>query len=369
MWNRNRHRLTRQELHDLVWSEPAYKVAARYGISGPGLAKICRKFDISVPERGYWNRVQAGHKVSKGRFKPAKAGSSEDVVIVQGHGPRPPKPPEPELDPHIVRLIEAEALEESAIVVPDVVVRLHPEAKKMGDAAQMTRGWDRRLEPVEAIELRRRRILHALFRAIEERKGKVTSAGDVGFDVELLGSTFKMSCAEVVLRKRIALTKAELKARSQWEHRDYKTVDERTGLLRIRTNRGAGSPKDFVDAEGASLETRLNDVMIWLLKHSITVAERDRRAEEARVAAAERARREHEAEVARWRAEEERRKEKERVNALIGDAERWRRAENLRAYVRASCETLEVKEEWKTWALAAADELDPLVQRTRNEAQ
>jgi hypothetical protein len=368
MWNRKHHRLTRQELHNLVWSEPAYKVAARYGISGPGLAKICRKFDISLPERGYWNRVQAGHKVSKGRFKPAKPGSSEDIVIVQGDSPRPQKPPDPELDPQIVRLIEAEALEENAIRVPDTVMRLHPEAKKMADRAQITLGWDRRREPIEPIELRRRRILNALFRAIEARKGEVTSAGDVSFDVELLGSTFKMSCAEVVLRKRIAMTKAELKARSQWESRDYKTVDERTGLLRIRMNRGESKPKDFADTEGAPLETRLNDVMIWLLKHSITVAERDRRAEEARVAAAERARREHEAEVARWRAEEKRRKEKDRVDALIDDAKRWRRAENLRAYVRAACEALEVDENWKAWRLAAADELDPLVQYARDEA-
>jgi hypothetical protein len=56
------------------------------------------------------------------------------------------------------------------------------------------------------------------------------------------------------------------------------------------------------------------------------------------------------------------------AHALIDDAEQWRRAEILRAYVRAASEALEVKEDWKTWALAAADELDPLVELARNEA-
>jgi hypothetical protein len=84
-------------------------VAARYLISGPGHAKICRKFDILLPERGYSNRVQAGQNVSKCRLKPAKAGISEDLVIVSRRGARPPRPPEPELYPQIVRLIEAEA--------------------------------------------------------------------------------------------------------------------------------------------------------------------------------------------------------------------------------------------------------------------
>lgn len=46
MWNRERHDLTRQELYDLVWSEPVYKVAERYAISGVALAKKCRNFGI-----------------------------------------------------------------------------------------------------------------------------------------------------------------------------------------------------------------------------------------------------------------------------------------------------------------------------------
>ena len=45
----SRHSFTRHELYDLVWSEPMVKLAERYGISGNGLAKACRRAGIPVP--------------------------------------------------------------------------------------------------------------------------------------------------------------------------------------------------------------------------------------------------------------------------------------------------------------------------------
>ena len=121
-------------------------------------------------------------------------GKGENVLIIQGAGPRAPKPPEPELDPQIVKAIAAGALEKNKIVVPDHVTHLHPEAKKIADASNYARPWNERNAKPEPLELRRRRILHALFRAIEQRKGDVTAHPyNAGFDVELLGSTFRMS--------------------------------------------------------------------------------------------------------------------------------------------------------------------------------
>jgi hypothetical protein len=111
MWNRERHRLTRQELYDLVWTEPAYKVAERYGISGVALAKRCRNAAIPLPTRGYWAKLQFGKKTKRTPLKPPPLGTSETVVIIQGTGPRPKveKESEPALDPQIAAAIAAEA--------------------------------------------------------------------------------------------------------------------------------------------------------------------------------------------------------------------------------------------------------------------
>ena len=45
-------RMSRQELYEKVWSTPIVQLAQTYGISGTGLAKVCRKWKIPVPGEG-----------------------------------------------------------------------------------------------------------------------------------------------------------------------------------------------------------------------------------------------------------------------------------------------------------------------------
>jgi hypothetical protein len=52
--------LTRQTLHDLVWSKPMSELAKDFGMSDVGLAKRCRAVDVPIPYRGYWARKAAG---------------------------------------------------------------------------------------------------------------------------------------------------------------------------------------------------------------------------------------------------------------------------------------------------------------------
>jgi ankyrin repeat protein len=51
-----------QKLYEEIWSEPAEKVAARYGVSGVAIAKVCRCLRIPKPPRGYWAKKAAGHR-------------------------------------------------------------------------------------------------------------------------------------------------------------------------------------------------------------------------------------------------------------------------------------------------------------------
>ncbi len=54
--------LTRQQIYDLVWSEAMKNLATKIGISDVAIAKHCRKCDVPVPPRGYWNKVHAGKR-------------------------------------------------------------------------------------------------------------------------------------------------------------------------------------------------------------------------------------------------------------------------------------------------------------------
>jgi hypothetical protein len=51
---------SRSELFELVWSKPMTHLAKELGLSDVGLRKICVKYGIPLPARGYWARLQVG---------------------------------------------------------------------------------------------------------------------------------------------------------------------------------------------------------------------------------------------------------------------------------------------------------------------
>lgn len=55
-----RQKVERETLYEEVWSDPVTVVAARYGLSDVGLAKICKRLHIPLPRRGYWAKLKAG---------------------------------------------------------------------------------------------------------------------------------------------------------------------------------------------------------------------------------------------------------------------------------------------------------------------
>ena len=64
--------LTRQELYDLIWSTPASKLSAVFGISDVAIAKRCKRLDVPRPPRGYWAKVEAGKKPRKLPLPPTR---------------------------------------------------------------------------------------------------------------------------------------------------------------------------------------------------------------------------------------------------------------------------------------------------------
>lgn len=57
--------ITREQLYERIWSEPATKVALAFGLSSVAVKKMCRRMNVPTPSRGYWARLAAGQKVTK----------------------------------------------------------------------------------------------------------------------------------------------------------------------------------------------------------------------------------------------------------------------------------------------------------------
>jgi len=57
--------IDRKELYKKVWETPITRLSKEYGLSDVGFAKICKKYNIPRPPRGYWARKTAGYRVKR----------------------------------------------------------------------------------------------------------------------------------------------------------------------------------------------------------------------------------------------------------------------------------------------------------------
>lgn len=62
-------------------AEPTERVAARHGVSGAAIAKVCRCLRIPKPPRGYWAQKAAGQRTAR---RP-KLPPFDDMKAVERH--------------------------------------------------------------------------------------------------------------------------------------------------------------------------------------------------------------------------------------------------------------------------------------------
>lgn len=365
------HSFTREELYDLVWSEPMTKLGTRFGISGNGLKKACGRINVPVPERGYWAKLQAGHKVKKTPLPPGVAGP-ESVTI---HPPSPRlAPPPPQTVPASVQgKIDAERRSGKLIAVPARLSNPHriiaawlDENRRKQQSARHDpwfRDWYAAIDKTD-LDKRRLRILSALFKALEARGYKLINSEPRRHDVAIgLGDEkLEVKLEERVRQVRRPLTEGEKKNRG-YGPAEKKWTQEKvpTGqlVLTIKEQAQYREGKEWCDAEHEPLERKLNDVIAEIAGlFEVVRLRRQREAEEQR---------------RRWKLEEERRlaemerkRETIRFRRLVSHSENWRAAADIRAFVTAvegsapASSDPETFAAWKVWALNHADRIDPL---------
>jgi hypothetical protein len=66
--------ISRDDLYELVWSQPTAKVAAQHSVSGSYLGRICDYLNVPKPGRGYWARKAYGKPTHKPALPNARPG-------------------------------------------------------------------------------------------------------------------------------------------------------------------------------------------------------------------------------------------------------------------------------------------------------
>jgi hypothetical protein len=352
----------REKLYALVWETPMIRLAEQFGMSGNGLAKICRRLDVPYPPRGWWAKKAAGHKVRQLLLPKAKSGTPSSVRIF-----RRERAPETAVRPAVLR----EAVE--GIIVPEQLARAHPviarwrseRQQKRRQAARERDPWMRRAWSVPdftEMEKKGHLVLHALLNALEKAGATVADGEKSGHVfVTVAGEQIDLEMREKLKQVRRPLNDDE----KRWSSDRSRLVTELVGTGRlhvvIHTWSRAGFKREWLESDAHPIETLLPDIAATLLAMGPHLAGvRREREEEARLA-----------EERRREAEEERRLREREAN-------RWRR---FVEFARVSHEVRQARvflaelrkqpsaeemiggrslDEWLAWAEARAASSDPL---------
>jgi hypothetical protein len=70
--------LTREQLYELVWTEPMLRIGKRLGVSSSYMARVCTDLRVPRPPRGYWAQREFGKAPERPALPPARPG---DVTV------------------------------------------------------------------------------------------------------------------------------------------------------------------------------------------------------------------------------------------------------------------------------------------------
>ena len=366
--------IRRSELHRLVWTEPASKVAKSFGISDVGLAKLCKRHDIPKPSRGYWAQLQYGQKVKQ--IELPKPEDDSEIAIVD-------RLPFGDITEDVSAAAAVQTPTEPAkIVVSDSLRGCHELVQKTNqelvgikaDADGMiSSGTQVTLQLRTSKSCARRALLiyDALLKECE-RRGYQVAAGP---RITVLNHTMSVGISELVDTVREETKDDDLQGSYVFGHSRYNSKRVPSGKLSLRVENGLGYWANgrrctWSDTERTKLDDRLDKALLNMVETAVLAQKH--REEEERQRELRRQEEQRRQEAAHQRAERQKlyKAEKARFKQLLTQAESLQKSRLVRELIeavkrgmaeRGSTPHNKNTEEWIEWATQQADRLDPLL--------
>ena len=357
--------ITRKQLYDKVWSTPMTTLAKEFGLSDVGMAKLCRRHEIPRPPRGYWAKVEHGQKPRR-----AKLPNPEQDATVEIHETEKKR-----LDPEIQDQVDALLERLGPVPVRDNLrgahrligeMRLYLEGCKVDDygLCRMTAEAPLDLKVSKSELPRALRIMDALLKA----------AGKQGWEVRR-GPVFVVLGMEIRLALSEGLEyKPDAFSRENGDHHylGYYWLRNRipSGRFTLALDKSSyGGPK-VKEGHAKDLEERLPKAMKLIVEIAGCNKQAELERQEWERQCAERDRRAEEARVRNVALKKEILAEKAKVDGLVAEMGMWRQSHDLRAYVEARTRQHLAQRNsdgmdedfarWHRWAMDQAARMDPL---------
>ncbi len=370
--------ISRRRLYAKVWEIPMMRLAKSYGISDVGLAKICKKYNIPRPPRGYWAKIQAGLTLKK---TPLPNKSSNETIAIHAslltelkhkvkddmdqlkeqqlsfkpvHVPKYLRTPHPLVD-KALELLEVGKTDDNGI--------LKPPLKKCLDVKVSPKSLKRAL-----------RIWDAILKAFENHQYHV-SIEENGTWAKVLGEELSFGIKEELDSEKVNAKHNALKGYYEFGHSRFDYIRKPSGRLCLTIHQIKGywatnARKNWRDTKTKRLENLLDKFLQGLVRLVLQKKVHDKEEEE---------RRQRQREIQRQREEQERlieelrlkiEAEKQRVNQLVKDAENRHKSKRIREFIEDVCNEYingnriyypasDLKN-WIKWANQQADRIDPL---------
>jgi hypothetical protein len=360
--------VSRDELYRQVWQTPMSRLAADYGISGNGLAKICGRLRIPYPPRGYWARKAAGQKIVQFRLPDPSDDTPTEVTIA----PTPPPAPLPQLPKDVADKLGAAREHTKEVIVPERLARPHPiiagwidERRRRREDAKRDPWRTQRLSDLNFTEMdhRRHRILNTLFKTLEGNGFKAKLDDRHGVYLEIEGERVDFKLREKQRQVRRPLTEDE-KSYGYMRERGFVQELQPSGVLvfSLETRLVDGAKHEWRDGD-KPLEAQLPDIISLILLAGPILTERRRQHEEVQ-------KRRQEEERRRYEEEQRRKTDQNQWRRFVEIAEHWRDLDVARQFLVALeaqpiGDPFTVKDrsldDWLLWARKRADASDPLL--------
>jgi hypothetical protein len=344
--------LTRKELYDIVWSTTLSKLTQQYAYTNDGIKKMCKQFEIPMPDGSYWSKLKFNKKFKKEKLNPIFGGVDKIVLTIREEG----NTVNVDQTPLTIRTKEIENDPKAPLIVPDKITKpdiLTIQTQEFWKAAKNNRFYrdDRKITyPIRFDINNRERALRFMdtFTKLIRYRGHTFSKDNFETGVLINGIFIELDLREA--SKRVP------------EKPPYSgTTLEPTGEFIFKIGRYSG------DKEWRDGKVKIEEHLAKMVAKLEIEAEKEKiREEESRLWHIK-----YEEEKKRKEEIKKRRDEEvDKFNRLVKLSEQYDKTLKIRQYIEAikknainTNNLTPEKQEWINWATDKADWVDPLINK------
>jgi hypothetical protein len=111
--------LCRKELYDIVWSTTLSKLTQQFAYTNDGFKKLCKQFEVPMPDGSYWSKLKFNKKFKKEKLNPIFGGVDKIVLTIREEG----NPINVDQTPLTIRTKEIQNDPKAPLIVPDKLTK------------------------------------------------------------------------------------------------------------------------------------------------------------------------------------------------------------------------------------------------------